>query len=158
MNLVRPSNAYAPGQQLHRILPRAVVCGLSGHKLPLHGGGVAKKSYIHATDLARAIYLVAQKAQLGKVYNVGPKDPVAIRDLVSMTAAEMGLSLEQLCDITPARFGEDWIYWLDSSAIEKDLGWKPEINLKAGVTDMVGWGRKYLDQLARLPQTYTFHA
>lgn len=158
MNLVRPSNAYAPGQQLHRILPRAVVCGLSGRKLPLHGGGVAKKSYIHATDLARAIHLVAQKADLGKVYNVGPKDPVAIRDLVEMAAADMGLSLEQLCDITPARFGEDWIYWLDSSAIANDLGWKPEIDLKAGVADMVGWGRKYLDQIAQLPQTYTFHA
>jgi dTDP-glucose 4,6-dehydratase len=158
MNLVRPSNAYAPGQQLHRILPRAVVCGLSGQKLPLHGGGVAKKSYIHATDLARAIYLVAQRAELGKVYNVGPQEPVAIRDLVDMTAAEIGLSLEQLCEISPPRFGEDWTYWLDSTAIGKDLGWEPEIDLKSGIADMVAWGRKYLDQLAQLPQTYTFHA
>ena len=158
MNIVRPSNAYAPGQQLYRILPRAVVCGLSGKKLPLHGGGVAKKSYIHARDLARAIYLVAQKAELGKVYNVGPREPVAIRTLVEIAAKHMGLKLEQLCDVSPPRFGEDWVYWLDSGAIEKDLGWKPQIGLDDGIKEMVAWGRKYLNELANLPQTFTFHA
>jgi dTDP-glucose 4,6-dehydratase len=158
MNILRPSNAYAPGQQLYRILPRAIVCGLSKQKLPLHGGGVSKKSYMHARDLARAIHLVARKAELGKVYNAGPSEPVAIRDLVGLAANEMGMSLEQLCDITEPRFGEDGIYWLDSSAIEKDLGWRPEIPLIHGLCEMVEWGRKYIDQLTGLPQTYTFHA
>jgi dTDP-glucose 4,6-dehydratase len=158
MNIIRPSNAYAPGQQLYRILPRAVVCGLSGRKLPLHGGGAAKKSYIHARDLARAIYLVAQKAELGKIYNVGPKNPVAIRTLVEIAAKKMGVKLEDLCDITPTRFGEDWIYWLDSSEIEKDLGWRSSIDLDQGIEEMVQWGRKYLNELAKLPQTFTFHA
>jgi dTDP-glucose 4,6-dehydratase len=158
MNIVRPSNAYAPGQQLHRILPRAVVCGLSRQKLPLHGGGISKKSYMHARDLAKAIYLVARKADLGKIYNVGPREPVAIRDLVGMAAKQMGMTLEQLCSITDPRFGEDWVYWLDSSAIEKDLAWRPEISLTESVREMVEWGRKYIDELACLPQTYTFHA
>jgi dTDP-glucose 4,6-dehydratase len=157
-NIIRPSNAYAPGQQLYRILPRTVVCGLSGQKLPLHGGGVAKKSYIHAADLARAIYLVAQKAELGKIYNVGPDEPAAIRHLVELAAKEMSIGFEKLCDVTPPRFGEDWIYWLDSTAIKKDLGWQPRIGLEEGIGEMVAWGRKYLPQLKSLPQTYTFHA
>ncbi len=158
MNIVRPSNAYAPGQLLHRILPRAVVCGLAGTRLPLHGGGVARKSYIHARDLARAILLVADGAKLGKIYNVGPKDPVSIRSLVEMTAAEIGISFDQLCETTPPRFGEDWVYWLDSGAIERDLGWRPEISLEEGIHDMVAWGRKYIDALRVVPQNYTFHA
>ena len=158
MNIIRPSNAYAPGQQLHRIIPRAVVCGLSKQKLPLHGGGTARKSYMHARDLAKAIHLVANKAELGKVYNVGPKEPVAIRDLVAMAAGEMGISLEDLCTMTKPRFGEDWTYWLDSSAIANDLGWQPETSLDEGIREMVDWGRKYIDQLQDLPQTYTFHA
>jgi dTDP-glucose 4,6-dehydratase len=158
MNIVRPSNAYAPGQQLHRILPRAVVCGLSGQKLPLLGGGLSKKSYMHARDLAKAIHLVARKAELGKVYNVGPAEPVAIRDLVGMAANEMGMTLEQLCDVTQPRLGEDWVYWLDSSAIEQDLAWRPEISLADGIREMVEWGRKYIYDLSHLPQTFTFHA
>src|SRR5437899_1100814 len=48
MNIIRPSNAYCPGQLLHRVIPRAVICGLTGKKLPLQGGGRAEKSYIHA--------------------------------------------------------------------------------------------------------------
>ena len=30
MNIIRPSNAYCPGQLLHRVIPKAVVCGLKG--------------------------------------------------------------------------------------------------------------------------------
>jgi dTDP-glucose 4,6-dehydratase len=54
--------------------------------------------------------------------------------------------------------GEDWTYWLDSSAIANDLGWQPETSLDEGIREMVDWGRKYIDQLQDLPQTYTFHA
>ena len=44
MNILRPSNAYCPGQLLHRVVPKAVLCGLTGKKLPLHGGGRAEKT------------------------------------------------------------------------------------------------------------------
>merc|ERR1712232_1489079 len=50
MNIIRPSNAYCPGQLLHRIIPKSVLFGLLKKKIPLHGGGKASKSYIHARD------------------------------------------------------------------------------------------------------------
>src|SRR5580693_2166309 len=59
MNIIRPSNAYCPGQLLHRVIPKTVLCGLTGARLPLHGAGRAEKSYIHARDLGRAIHLVS---------------------------------------------------------------------------------------------------
>ena len=34
MNILRPSNAYCPGQLLHRIIPKAIWCGVTGNKLP----------------------------------------------------------------------------------------------------------------------------
>jgi dTDP-glucose 4,6-dehydratase len=158
MNIIRPSNAYGPGQQLYRVLPRAVVAGLSGQKLPLEGGGGAKKSYIHAQDLARALHLMAEKAPLGRIYNAGPKDPTAIRTLVELTAKELGMPFEQLVEIKPGRPGEDAQYWLDSSLIKKDLGWEPEISLEDGVKDMVAWGRKYIDQLRGASAEYVLRA
>ncbi len=33
MNIIRPSNAYCPGQLLHRVIPKAVWCGLTGRRL-----------------------------------------------------------------------------------------------------------------------------
>ncbi|MEK6710268.1 MAG: GDP-mannose 4,6-dehydratase, partial [Nitrospinota bacterium] len=147
MNIIRPSNAYCPGQLLHRVIPKAVVCGLAGRRLPLHGGGRAEKSYIHARDLARAIHLVAQRGPLGTVYNAGPLRPISIRALVETVAGALGIPFEQLCEVTGDRLGQDARYWLDSSAIKRDVGWEPEIGLEEGMREMVEWGRKYLDQL-----------
>jgi dTDP-glucose 4,6-dehydratase len=158
MNIIRPSNAYCPGQLLHRVIPKAIVCGLTGRKLPLHGGGRAEKSYIHARDLARAIHLVAEKAPLGTVYNAGPKEPTSIRRVVELTAEALGMPFEQLCELTGDRLGQDSRYWLDSSAIKRDVGWEPQIDWKEGLGEMVAWGRKYLDQLRDWPMDYVLRA
>ncbi|MBY0430653.1 MAG: GDP-mannose 4,6-dehydratase [Rhodospirillales bacterium] len=158
MNIIRPSNAYAPGQLLHRVIPKAVVCGLTGRKLPLHGGGRAEKSYIHARDLGRAIHLVAETAPLGTVYNAGPKDPVSIRRVVELTAGALGMPFEDLCEVTGDRLGQDSRYWLDSSAIRRDTGWEPGIGWEEGLAEMVDWGKRHLDQLRDWPTDYVLRA
>jgi dTDP-glucose 4,6-dehydratase len=158
MNIIRPSNAYCPGQLLHRVIPKTVLCGLTGKKLPLQGGGRAEKSYIHARDLARAIHLVSEKAPLGAIYNAGPKDPTSIRRVVELTAQALGVPFEQICEITGDRLGQDSRYWLDSSAIKRDVGWEPRIGWAEGLKEMVDWGRKYLDQLRDWPMDYVLRA
>lgn len=158
MNIIRPSNAYCPGQLLHRVIPKAVLCGLTGQKLPLHGGGRAEKSYIHARDLARAIHLVAEKAPLGTVYNAGPAEPTSIRRVVELTADALGVPFEQVCEVTGDRLGQDARYWLDSSAIRNDVGWEPEISWEEGLAEMVEWGRRYIDQIRDWPTDYVLRA
>jgi dTDP-glucose 4,6-dehydratase len=158
MNIIRPSNAYCPGQLLHRVIPKTVICGLTGRKLPLQGGGKAEKSYIHARDLARAIHLVSEKAPLGTVYNAGPKDPTSIRRVVELTAQALGIPFAQLAEVTEDRPGQDSRYWLDSSAIKRDVGWEPQISWEEGLKEMTDWGRKYLDQLRDWPTDYVLRA
>ena len=158
MNIIRPSNAYGPGQQVWRVLPRAVLCGLTGQKLPLQGGGRAKKSYLHSRDLARAIHMIVDKAALGRIYNAGPKDPVTIRELVELVAEELNIPFNKLCELAPGRADEDEQYWLDSTRIQKELGWKPEIDLRAGVRDMVAWGRKHLDTIVNEETEFVLRA
>ena len=155
MNVIRPSNAYCPGQLLHRVVPKAIICGLTGQKLPLQGGGRAEKSYIHARDLGRAIHLVVEKAPLGKIYNAGPAEPTSIRKVVELCAEALGMPFEQLCETAPDRLGQDSRYWLDSSAIKRDVGWTPQVGWKEGLAEMVEWGRKYLKDLRDVPMTYT---
>jgi dTDP-glucose 4,6-dehydratase len=154
MNVIRPSNAYCPGQLLHRVIPKAVVLGLKGEKLPLHGGGKAEKSYIHARDLGRAILLVAEKAPLGTIYNCGPKEPTSIREVVERTAKALDLPFEKLCEMSEDRLGQDSRYWLDSSAINDAVGWEPEIGWDEGLAEMVDWGKRYHDQLAACSTDY----
>lgn len=158
MNIIRPSNAYGPGQLLYRVLPRAVLCGLTGKRLPLQGGGRVRKSYLHSFDLAAAIQLIVDKAPHGEVYNAGPEQPCSIRHLVELVAAGMGLPFEELCNIVPGRVGEDAQYWLDSTKIRTQLGWKPTIDLKTGIADMIEWGRKYQDQILADPTEFFLRA
>lgn len=154
MNIIRPSNAYCPGQLLHRVIPKAIWCGLTGHRLPLHGGGRAEKSYIHARDLARAILLVAEKAPLGTVYNVGPARPTAIREVVERCAGALGMPFEDLCEMTGDRLGQDSRYWLDSGAVRRDTGWEPAIGWDEGLAEMVAWGRQHLEAIRSWPTDY----
>ena len=155
MNVIRPSNAYCPGQLLHRVIPKAIWCGLTGQKLPLQGGGRAEKSYIHARDLGRAIHLVAEQAPLGVIYNAGPAQPTSIREVVERCAKALDMPFEQLCEMAPDRLGQDSRYWLDSSRIKEDVGWEPEIGWDEGLAEMVAWGRTYLDQIRDWPTDYT---
>src|SRR3974390_7278 len=158
MNIIRPSNAYCPGQLLHRVIPKAIWCGLTGNKLPLHGGGRAEKSYIHARDLGRAIHLVAEKAPLGVTYNAGPAMPTSIREVVERCAKALGMPFEQLCTVTADRLGQDSRYWLDSSRIKKDVGWEPQISWDKGLAEMVAWGKRYLPQIRDCPTDYVLRA
>lgn len=154
MNVIRPSNAYCPGQLLHRVIPKAVWCGLTGNVLPLHGGGRAEKSYLHARDLGRAIHMVAEKAPLGVIYNAGPKEPTSIREVVERTAAALEIPFEQLCEVTGDRLGQDSRYWLDSTRIKEQIGWEPQIGWDEGLAEMVEWGRTYYDEIKDMPTDY----
>jgi dTDP-glucose 4,6-dehydratase len=142
MNIVRPSNCYCEGQQLHRIIPKTVVSALNRITLPLHGGGVAEKSYLHATDLSGAISTIADKAPLGEIYNVGPERPISIRDLVGLCAEACIVDTKWFVRDTEDRPGQDAKYWLDSSKI-RGLGWKPFITLKEGIDGMARWALEY---------------
>ena len=157
MTILRPSNAYCPGQLLHRVIPRAVVCGLTGRKLPLHGGGHARKSYIHARDLARAILLVSEHEPQGSIYNVGPPLAIRIRELMGFVAVALGVEFDQLCETADKR-PQDACYWLDSQRIADELGWRQGISLTDGIDEMVAWGRRYIDQLRDWPTEYILRA
>jgi dTDP-glucose 4,6-dehydratase len=89
------------------------------------------------------------------VYNAGPALPTSIREVVERTAKALGIPFEQLCEVTGDRLGQDSRYWLDSSAIKRDVGWEPQIGWDEGLAEMVAWGRKYLPALKNWPTDYT---
>jgi dTDP-glucose 4,6-dehydratase len=136
--VVRPSNAFCPGQQLHRIIPKTLVHALTGRKVPLHGGGLARKSYLFADDLSRAVLLLAERGQLGEVYNCGPTEPVTIKRLIELVAQSLGKHPDEIYEDAPGRYGEDSCYWLDSSKL-RSLGWAPQVPLLGGIAHMKEW-------------------
>jgi len=156
MNIVRPSNCYTPGQQLHRIIPKSIITAMKGEKLPLQGSGKARKSYLHATDLSAAILCIIQNGKVGETYNVGPPKPIAIRDLVAHVAEVVGVSFKELVQEVHDRVGQDACYWLNSDKMKR-LGWKQTIDIDNGIADVYKWVKKY-PELLNMPMEYVHRA
>lgn len=151
-NVIRPSNAYCVGQQLHRIIPKALICALKGEKLQLHGGGQAQKSYIHATDLSRAILTVLEYGALGEVYNCGPAMPTKIATLVGWCADACGVAFSDLVEMAGERTGQDGCYHLDSSKLFS-LGWRIQHGIYDGIAEIRDW-IKANPEILTMPTTW----
>lgn len=155
--IVRPSNCLCAGQQLHRVVPKLFLHALTGRKLPLHGGGLARKSYLDAQDLSRAIELLALVGEPGAIYNCGPAAPVSIAGLISLCAASLNRAFDDCVETVPDRTGQDSVYWLDSARLNA-LGWEPVIGLPQAVQRVHRWVEDHLDALRDMPTDYEMRA
>jgi len=144
--VVRPSNAYVEGQQLHRIIPKTLIAAMSGRPLELHGGGKAEKSYIYAGDLSRALLKIMDAEAFGEIFNVGPDEPVTIRHVVEACCVTVGVEPEKIVKVVPDRTGQDSRYWLDCNKI-KNLGWRQTTGLFAGLQLMYLWVKNHPELL-----------
>ena len=143
---------------MYRVIPKTALYLLKGRKFPLEGGGIAKKSFMHASDLATAIYLILHKAKSGEVYNAGVDHPTTIRNLVEITAEILGLKFDDSVEITAGRKTEDNQYWIDSSKIKNELGWNANINLRQGIEETVNWVKDNQIELSKEDEFFTLRA
>ena len=136
---VRSTNVYGARQQLFKIVPRSVIYMRQGWRIPLHGGGVAVKSYIHIRDISAGELTVLQRGGIGKRYHLSPDRGIGIRDLVATIARRMGRELSDVADIVDERPGQDAAYVISSARARGELGWKPRIALEEGIGEVVDW-------------------
>jgi len=93
------------------------------------------RNFIHVDDLVDAWLAVIDNADRlsGKIYTIGPNNPIKIRDYAWKIAGMIGWQGDILWDSKPPRVGE--IYWLNSAndRITADTGWQPKISLDEGL-------------------------
>lgn len=135
----RTVNVYGERQQAYRIIPKAARCALSGTKLPLEGGGVSTRSFIHAEDAARATLRVLEDGRPGEDYHVAHPVQTSIRNLVETICYRLMRNPRDVIEIAPERVGKDMNYQLDDSKIRAELGWRETISLSDGIDRTVDW-------------------
>jgi len=119
---------------------------LKGEKFSLEGGGKVKKSFMHCRDIAEAIFAVLKDGKIGEIYNAGVDEPVSMRRLVEIVCKQLGKDFDKCVDITEGRIGEDKQYWLDSTKLYNDTGWKAKISLEDGIDETVNWVKENLNK------------
>lgn len=151
---IRSTNVYGAGQQLWKIIPRSVIYLRTGKKIPLHGGGVAVKSYIHIRDVSRGELAAMEIGKPGNTYHLSPDQGYAVRDVVQMICEFMGRDFEKSTIIVEERLGQDAAYVIDSTRARNELGWKPEVDIRNGIREVVAWINDRWTDVEKAPLEY----
>jgi UDP-glucuronate 4-epimerase len=76
-----------------------------------------------------------------KVYNIGNSKPEKLLDFIQ--AIEESLGIEAIKDMLPIQPGDVPATYADTSALERELGYKPDTPIKVGVGRFVDWYNSY---------------
>jgi dTDP-glucose 4,6-dehydratase len=151
---VRATNVYGPHQQLFKIIPRTVIALKMGKRIPLHGGGVAVKSYIHIRDVSRGELAMLTHGNSGERYHLSPDEGIAVAAVVRKICERLGARYEDSVEVVGERPGQDAAYVIDSEKARKAFGWRPEIALETGLAQVVDWIETNWDTIVNQPLEY----
>ena len=142
------SNNYGPYHFPEKLIPLVILNALEGKDLPIYGKGDQIRDWLYVEDHARALYKVVTEGKVGETYNIGGHNEKQNLEVVQ-TICEILDGLvpketkysEQITYVTD-RPGHDRRYAIDSTKMQKELGWTPVETFDTGLRKTVQW---YLD-------------
>jgi dTDP-glucose 4,6-dehydratase len=111
---------------------------LEDKPLPVYGDGLQVRDWVHVEDHCRALLLVLEKGAPGEVYNVGGGNEWPNIEIVKLILGALGKP-DSLIKYVADRPGHDRRYAIDFTRIERELGWRPQVNFAQGIKDTIDW-------------------
>lgn len=141
------ANVYGPRQNPYGEAGVIAVFGsrmLSGRPVTVYGDGTATRDYVYVDDVVDA-FVRAGRAPLSTVgtYNIGTGHQATVVDVHRAIAAI--LDEESAPCYAAARTGELHEIALDATKAERELGWKPAVDLVEGINRTMQWLRATLE-------------
>ena len=143
------SNNYGPYHFPEKLIPLMILNALAGKPLPVYGKGNQIRDWLYVEDHARALYKVVTQGKIGETYNIGGHNEKqnievvqAICSLLEELAPQKPAGIqyyEDLITYVTDRPGHDLRYAIDSSKIERELGWTPQETFNSGLRKTVQW-------------------
>lgn len=144
------SNNYGPRQFPEKLIPLIVLNALNGKPLPIYGNGLNVRDWLYVEDHCEALRLVLAKGRVGEIYNIGGNCEKTNLEVVhtvcnlldEMLPDSLYTPHNSLITFVKDRPGHDRRYAIDSSKIERELGWTPKETFETGLRKTIQW---YLD-------------
>lgn len=144
------SNNYGPRQHPEKLIPHMIIRALRGQSLPVYGKGENVRDWLYVEDHAAALHDVLTRGKLGETYNIGGDAERRNIDIVKEICALLdryrprrdGKPHASAIEFVTDRPGHDFRYAIDSSKLQRELGWRPRMDFAAGLAATVRW---YLD-------------
>lgn len=130
---------YGPGEHPKRFVPDVIGALLRGEPVRTTLGEQVR-DYLHAADVAAALWAVAQSELTGAV-NIGSGQPVTNRQMVLKLGELTGRpELVRFGDL-PYRPGDPMFVCADVRRLRQSTGWQPAYDLESGLRQTVEWWR-----------------
>lgn len=129
--IVRPFTMYGPFMERGKyslVISKFIEAAQNNDPLLLDATGSQTRDFIHVNDAISALSLIIQHGKSGDIYNIGSGESVSIRELADIVSSKQVH--------TPPRIGHIEHTLADTSKL-KELGWKPRIDVKTWLTNLV---------------------
>ncbi len=140
------SNNYGSHHFPEKLIPLSINNIKNMKPIPVYGKGENVRDWLWVEDHAAAIDLMFHKAKIGTTYNIGGHNEWKNIDLIHLLCKimdkklnrEEGTSAKLITYVTD-RAGHDLRYAIDSSKLQRELGWKPSLQFEEGLEKTVDW-------------------
>lgn len=141
------SNNYGPFHFPEKLIPLIILNAMHERPLPVYGQGENVRDWLFVEDHARALEAIVTKGVPGESYNVGGRAERTNLEVVHTICSLLdvkrprsgGKRYGDLIEFVTDRPGHDRRYAIDSSKIERDLGWSPQETFESGLARTVDW-------------------
>ncbi len=136
-------NVFGKRQHPEKFIPRIIRNVLKHEQTLIHADPTCtvpgSRFYISASDVAKAVLFLVDKANKGESYNIVGREEVNNLELAKIVAEVVGQDLSyKLVDFHSSRPGHDLRYALSGEKMAK-LGWQTEMPVKEQIREVVQW-------------------
>ena len=140
------SNNYGPNHFPEKLIPLCINNIKNMKPLPIYGNGKNIRDWLFVEDHAQAIDTIFHLGKAGDSYNIGGNNEWTNIDVVRLLCNIIDKKLgrkegtsESLITFVKDRAGHDLRYAIDSSKIQKELGWTTKVSFEKGIEKTVDW-------------------
>jgi len=140
------SNNYGTNQFPEKLIPLFINNIRHNIPLPVYGKGENVRDWLYVIDHAQAIDLIYHNGADGETFNIGGHNEWTNIDLIKVVCKVMDEKLnrepgtsEKLITFVTDRAGHDLRYAIDSSKLQKELGWQPSLQFEEGINLTIDW-------------------
>jgi len=144
VTISRCSNNYGPYQFPEKLIPVIFSKAMRDEKVPVYGTGENVRDWIHVHDHNVGVDMIVRHGKVGEVYNLGGHSERTNLTVVKTILKQLGKS-EDLIEFVADRKGHDLRYAIDSTKVEKELGWTRTHTFEEGIKETIDWYLSHQD-------------
>lgn len=138
--IMRCNNAISRYQNNEKLIPKCIECIMNNNRIPVHGNGESKRTFIDALDIASAIECISRHGVIDEVYNIGTDMEYTVLGVIEIVLKLMKPSdnINDWIEYVDDRLFQDHRYCIDTTKL-LSLGWKKRISFEDAVRDVIDY-------------------